>query len=108
MEPMKQQRVRFTDVARMNATRTTPPHRPAYISEEEQKKPANPVKLTACEIISVAYMAAGVFLALRLDIVERWWQLLVVIDFCILVGGFFGIMASVERYAEEIEGGEER
>lgn len=108
MEPTKQQRVSFTDVARMNATRTTPPHRPAYISEEEQKKPANPVKLTACEIISVAYMAAGVFLALRLDIVERWWQLLVVIGFCILVGGFFGIMASAERYAEETKGGEER
>lgn len=93
---------------RMNATRRTPPHRPAYISEEEQRKPANPVKLTACEIISVAYMAAGVFLALRLDIVERWWQLLVVIGFCILVGGFFGIMASAERYTAETEGGEER
>lgn len=107
MEPVKRQKVKFTDVARMNATRRTPPHRPAYISEEEQGKPANPVKLTACEIISVAYMAAGVFLALRLDIVERWWQLLVVIGFCILVGGFFGIMASVERYAAETEGGEE-
>lgn len=100
--------IKFTDVAKMNATRTTEPYRPTCIVEEEQKKPANPVKLTACEIISVAYMAAGVFLALRLDIVERWWQLLVVIGFCILVGCFFGIMASAERYAEETEGGEER
>lgn len=99
--------LKFTDVARMNATRTTPPHRLAYISEEEQEKPANPVKLTACEIISVAYMAAGVFLALRLDIVERWWQLLLVICFFVMVGSFFGIMASAERYAEETEGGEE-
>ena len=102
-----QEKVIVPDVARMNATRTAPPYYPVQ-EEEEQKTTTNPVKLTACEITSVVYMAAGVFLALRLDIVERWWQLLVVIGFCILVGVFFGIVASAERYAAETEGGEER
>lgn len=97
---MKQQRVKFTDVARMNATRTTPPYPPVQV-EEEQKSTTNPSKLTACEIICIAYMAAGIFLSLRLDVVERWWQLLLVICFFIMVGGFFGIMASAERYFEE-------
>ena len=102
-----QEKVIVPDVARMNATRTTEPYHPVHV-EEEQRSTTNTVKLTACEITSVVYMAAGIFLALRLDIVERWWQLLLVIGFCILVGGFFGIMASAERYAEETEGGEER
>lgn len=97
----------YPPVARMNATRTTPPYHPAQV-EEKQKSTTNPSKLTACEITCIAYMAAGIFLSLRLDVVERWWQLLVVIGFCIFVGGFFGIMASVERYAAETEGGEER
>lgn len=106
MEPMKQQRVKFTDVANMNATRTTPPYHLVQ-AEKEQKSTTNPSKLTACEITCIAYMAAGIFLSLRLDVVERWWQLLVVCFF-VMVGCFFGIMASAERYAEETEGGEER
>lgn len=106
MEPMKQQRVKFTDVANMNATRTTPPYHLVQ-AEKEQKSTTNPSKLTACEITCIAYMAAGIFLSLRLDVVERWWQLLVVCFF-VMVGCFFGIMANAERYAEETEGGEER
>ena len=36
MESTKHQRVKFTDVANMNATRTTPPYHPVQV-EEEQK-----------------------------------------------------------------------
>lgn len=97
----------FTDVAKMNATRTTPPYHPVQ-AEKEQKSTTNPAKLTACEITCIAYVAAGIFLSLRLDVVERWWQLLLVVCFLVMVGCFFGIMASVERYAAEAEGGEER
>ena len=100
MESTKQQRVKFTDVANMNATRTTPPYHPVQ-AEEEQKLTTNPAKLTACEITCIAYMAAGIFLSLRLDVVERWWQLLLVVCFFVMVGCFFGIMASTERYYEE-------
>ena len=92
--------LKFTDVARMNATRKTPPYHLVQ-AEKEQKSTTNPAKLTACEITCIAYMAAGIFLSLRLDVVERWWQLLLVVCFFIMVGGFFGIMASAERYYEE-------
>lgn len=98
--------LKFADISKMNATRTTPPYHPIQ-AEEEQKSTTNPSKLTACEITCIAYMAAGIFLSLRLDVVERWWQLLLVVCFFIMVGGFFGIMASAERYAAETEGGEE-
>lgn len=90
----------FPKLDRMNATRTTEPYHPVQV-EEEQKSTTNPSKLTACEITCIAYMAAGIFLSLRLDVVERWWQLLLVVCFFIMVGGFFGIMASAERYFEE-------
>ena len=50
----------YPPVARMNATRTTPPYHPAQV-EEEQKSTTNPTKLTACEITCIAYMAAGIF-----------------------------------------------
>ena len=39
----------YPPVARMNATRTTPPYHPIQ-AEEEQKSTTNPSKLTACEI----------------------------------------------------------
>ena len=45
---------------------------------------------------------------LFIDVVEQGPLLLLAILYCFLVGSFFGIMASTERYAEEIEGGEER
>ena len=90
----------YPPVARMNATRKTEPYHPVQV-EEEQKSTANPSKLTACEITCIAYMAAGIFLSLRLDVVERWWQLVLVVCFFIMVGGFFGIMASAEKYYEE-------
>ena len=92
--------LKFIDVDRMNATRKTPPYHPVQ-AEKEQKSTTNPAKLTACEITCIAYMAAGIFLSLRLDVVERWWQLLLVVCFFIMTGGFFGIMASAERYYEE-------
>jgi len=92
--------LKFADISKMNATRKTPPYHPIQ-AEEEQKSTANPSKLTACEITCIAYMAAGIFLSLRLDVVERWWQLLLVVCFFIMVGGFFGIMASAEKYYEE-------
>ena len=97
----------YPPVARMNATRKTPPYHPAQV-EEKQKSTTNPSKLTACEITCIAYMAAGIFLSLRLDVVERWWQLLLVVCFFVMVGCFFGILASAERYTAETEGGEER
>lgn len=90
----------YPPVARMNATRKTEPYHPAQ-AEEEQKSTTNPAKLTAREITCIVYMAAGIFLSLRLDMVERWWQLLLVVCFFIMVGGFFGILASAERYFEE-------
>ena len=90
----------YPPVARMTATRTTPPYHLAQV-EEEQKSTTNPSKLTACEITCIAYMAAGIFLSLRLDVVERWWQLLLVVCFFVMVGCFFGILASAERYFEE-------
>ena len=65
-------------------------------AEKEQKSTTNPSKLTACEITCIAYMAAGIFLSLRLDVVERWWQLLLVVCFFVMVGCFFGILASAE------------
>ena len=92
--------LKFIDVDRMNATRKTPPYLPVQ-AEKEQKSTTNPAKLTACEITCIAYMAAGIFLSLRLDVVERWWQLLLVVCFFIMLGSFFGIMASAERYYEE-------
>ena len=68
---------------------------------EEEPQPAKcPINIKACEITCVVYMATGIFLALRLDVVERWWQLLLVVCFCLLVGGFFGIMASIGAMEE--------
>lgn len=90
----------YPPVARMNATRKTEPYHPVQV-EEERKSTTNSAKLTAREITCIVYMAAGIFLSLRLDVVERWWQLLLVVCFFIMVGGFFGIMASAERYYEE-------
>ena len=93
MEPVKQQ-VKFPELNRMKKERKSPVYRPVQVDEEQQQTKC-PINIKACEITCVVYMAAGVFLALRLDVVERWWQLLLVVCFCILAGGFFGIMASV-------------
>ena len=90
----------YPPVARMNATRTTPPYHLVQ-AEKEQKSTTNPSKLTACEITCIAYMAAGIFLSLRLDVGEHWWQLLLVVCFFVMVGCFFGILASAEGYYEE-------
>ena len=99
--------IKFTDVAKMNATRTTEPYRPTCIVEEEQK-PAIKFRTTACEVCCGLHLAAGVFMILFIDAVDQWLLLLLAILYCFLGGGFFGIMASAERYAEETEGGEER
>ena len=75
---------------------------------KEEQPTGSPIRAAACEVVCGLHLAAGIFLSLRLDVVERWWQLLLVVCFFIMVGGFFGIMASAERYAAETEGGEER
>ena len=106
MEPVKQQRVRFTDVARMNVTRTTPPYHPVQV--EGEQKPTIKFRTAACEVACGLHLAAGAFMMLFVDVAEQWPLLLLAILYCFLGGSSFGIMASVERYAEEIEGGEER
>lgn len=106
MEPMKQQRVKFTDVANMNATRTTPPYHPVQVVEEQ--KPTIKFRTAACEVACGLHLAAGVFMILFIDAVDQWPLLLLAILYCFLGGSFFGIMSSAERYAEETEGGEER
>lgn len=98
--------IKFTDVAKMNATRTTEPYQPTCIVEEEQK-PAIKFRTTACEVCCGLHLAAGVFMILFIDAVDQWPLLLLAILYCFLGGGFFGIMASAEKYAEETEGGEE-
>lgn len=103
---MKQQRVKFTDVARMNATRTTPPYPPVQV--EEEQKPTIKFRTAACEVVCGLHLAAGAFMMLFVDVVEQWPLLLLAILYCFLGGSSFGIMASAERYAEEIEGGEEK
>ncbi len=105
MEPTKQQRVKFTDVARMNATRTTPPYHPVQM--EEEQKPTIKFRAAACEGVCGLHLAAGAFMMLFVDVVERWPLLLLAILYCFLGGSFFGIMASAERYTAETEGGEE-
>ena len=106
MEPVKQQRVRYTDEARMKATRTTPPKQPVQVDGEQ--KPTIKFRTAACEVACGLHLAAGAFMMLFVDVAEQWPLLLLAILYCFLGGSSFGIMASVERYAEEIEGGEER
>ena len=96
----------YPPVARMNATRTTPPYHPAQV--EEEQKPTIKFRAAACEVVCGLHLAAGVFMMLFVDVAEQWPLLLMAILYCFLGGSFFGIMASAERYAEEIEGGEER
>ena len=96
--------LKFTDVARMNATRTTEPYHPV----QEEQKPAIKFRAAACEVVCGLHLAAGVFMILFIDVVEQWPLLLLAILYCFLGGSFFGIMASAERYVEETEGGEER
>ena len=98
--------LKFTDVARMNATRTTPPYHPVQM--EEAQKPAIKFRAAACEVVCGLHLAAGVFMILFIDVVEQWPLPLLAILYCFLGGSFFGITASVERYAAETEGGEKR
>ena len=97
--------LKFTDVARMNATRKTEPYHPVQV--EEEQKPTIKFRAAACEVVCGLHLAAGVFMILFVDVVEQWPLLLLAIMYCFLGGSFFGIMASAERYAEETEGGEE-
>lgn len=91
--------LKFTDVARMNATRTTEPYHP--VQEEEEQKPIIKFRAAACEVCCGLHLAAGVFMSLFIDVVEQWPLLLLAILYCFLGGSFFGIMASAERYYEE-------
>ena len=96
----------YPPVARMNATRKTEPHHPVQV--EEEQKPTIKFRVVACEVVCGLHLAAGAFMMLFVDVAEQWPLLLLAILYCFLGGSSFGIMASVERYAEEIEGGEER
>jgi hypothetical protein len=96
----------YPPVARMNATRTTEPYHPVHV--EGEQKLAIKFRAAACEVVCGLHLAAGVFMMLFVDVAEQWPLLLLAILYCFLGGSFFGVMASVERYAEEIEGGEER
>ena len=96
----------YPPVARMNATRTTPPYPPVQV--EEEQKPTIKFRTAACEVVCGLHLAAGAFMMLFVDVVEQWPLLLLAILYCFLGGSSFGIMASAERYAEEIEGGEEK
>lgn len=98
--------LKFIDVDRMNATRTTPPYHPVQVEEEQNS--TIKFRAAACEVVCGLHLAAGVFMILFIDVVEQWPLLLLAILYCFLGGSFFGIMASAERYAEETEGGEER
>ena len=99
-----QEKVTIPEVDRMKETRTAPPYRPHC----EQEPPREVIKTAACEVVCGLHLAAGVFMMLFVDVAEQWPLLLMAILYCFLGGSSFGIMASVERYAEEIEGGEER
>ena len=96
----------YPPVARMNATRTTPPYHPVQV--EEEQKPTIKFRVVACEVVCGLHLAAGVFMMLFVDVAEQWPLLLLAILYCFLGGSFFGILASAERYAAETEGGEER
>lgn len=82
-----EQRVKFPELDRMKATRKSPVHC-------TRKKKLTKINTMACGAMCAIYMAAGIFLSLMLDITERWGQLLLIVFFCLVVGGFFGIMAS--------------
>lgn len=96
----------YPPVARMNAARTTEPYHPVHM--EEEQKPTIKFRTAACEVVCGLHLAAGVFMILFVDVVERWPLLLLAILYCFLGGSSFGIMASAERYTAETEGGEER
>lgn len=105
MEPMKHQKVKFIDVDRMNATRTTEPYHPVQV--EKEQKPTIKFRTAACEVVCGLHLAAGAFMMLFVDAAEQWPLLLLAILYCFLGGSSFGIMASAERYTAETEGGEE-
>ena len=89
----------YPPVARMNATRTTPPYHPVQV--EEEQKPTIRFRTAACEVVCGLHLAAGVFMMLFVDAAEQWPLLLLAILYCFLGGSSFGIMASAERYAAE-------
>ena len=84
-----EQRVKFPELDRMKETRKSPVYHP-----EQEQTETNPINAVACGAMCVIYMATGIILSLMLDVSERWLQLLLIVFFCLLVGGFFGIMAS--------------
>ena len=64
MESTKHQRVKFTDVANMNATRTTPPYHPVQV--EEEQKPTIKFRAAACEVVCGLHLAADLTKAIFL------------------------------------------
>lgn len=84
--------LKFADISKMNATRTTEPYHPVQV--EEERKTTIKFRAAACEVTCGLHLAAGVFMILFIDVVERWPLLLLAILYCFLGGSFFGIMAS--------------
>lgn len=82
-------KLEFPELDQMKATRKSPVYHP-----EQTKQMRNPINAKVCGAVCAIYMTAGIFLSLMLDTAERWLQLLLIVFFCLLVGGFFGIMAS--------------
>ena len=94
-----EQQVKFPELDRMKAERKSPVYHPVQV--EEEQPPTFKFRVAACEICCGLHLAAGVFMALFVDMVEQWPLLLMAILYCFLVGGFFGIMASAGRFYEE-------
>lgn len=88
-----EQKVIFPELDRMKKTRKSPVHC-------TRKKKLTKINTAVCGAMCAIYMAAGIFLSLMLDVSERWLQLLLIILFCLVVGGFFGIMASAGMRGE--------
>lgn len=88
----------YPPVARMNATRTTPPYHPVQV--EEEQKTTIKFRTAACEVVCGLHLAAGVFMILFVDAVEQWPLLLSAIAYCFLYGTFFGIVASAGMWEE--------
>ena len=89
-----EQKVVFPELDRMKKTRKSP----VYCT---RKKKLTKINTVACGTMCAIYMATGIFLSLMLDVSEHWLQLLLIILFCLVVGGFFGIMASAGMMEEE-------
>lgn len=86
------EKIKFTDVERMNATRQAPAYRGKEREELEEMNTG--LKTTVYEVICGLHLAAGVFMILFVDMINDLPMLLVAIAYCFIAGTAFGIMAS--------------